>query len=61
MAEMQCAKGCYDTIHDSRDAVLAMREHEQGMRIPDEYLPKCPVCGGAMQLHIPMNKKFVPG
>ncbi|WP_455501757.1 NAD-dependent protein deacetylase, SIR2 family [Gemmiger sp.] len=61
MAEMQCAKGCHDAIYDSRDAVLAMREHEQGMRIPDEYLPKCPVCGGAMQLHIPMNKKFIPG
>lgn len=61
MTEMQCAKDCHDAVYDSRDAVLAMREHESGMEIPTPYLPKCPVCGGAMQLHIPMNRAFISG
>ncbi len=61
MAEMQCAKGCHDAVYASRDAVAAMRKQEQGMMILDEYLPKCPICGGSMQLHIPMNRNFIRG
>lgn len=61
MTEMQCSKGCHNEVYPNRDAVIAMYEHEQGMVIPERYLPKCPVCGGAMQLHIPMDQKFIPG
>lgn len=61
MTEMQCAKACHNEVYPNRDAVIAMHEHERGMVIPERYLPQCPVCGGAMQLHIPMNKKFIPG
>lgn len=59
MKDMQCAKGCHNKIYSNREAVLAMREHEQGMEIPSQYLPKCPVCGGPMQLHVPVSQAFV--
>lgn len=59
MKDMQCARGCHDKVYSNREAVFAMREHEQGMEIPSEYLPKCPVCGGAMQIHVPVNQAFV--
>ncbi len=36
-----------------------MKEHEHGMEIPSEYLPKCPSCGGVMQIHVPVNQVFV--
>lgn len=59
MKDMQCAKGCHNKVYSNREAVLAMREHEQEMEIPSPYLPKCPVCGGPMQLHVPVNQAFV--
>lgn len=59
MKDMQCAKGCHNKVYPNREAVLAMREHEQGMKIPSQYLPKCPVCGGPMQLHVPVSRAFV--
>lgn len=59
MKDMQCARGCRDKVYSNREAVLTMMEHEQGMEIPSEYLPRCPVCGGAMQIHVPVNQAFV--
>lgn len=59
MKDMQCARGCHDKVYSNRETVFTMREHEQGMEIPSEYLPKCPVCGGPMQLHVPVNQAFV--
>ena len=59
LKDMQCARGCHDAVYPNREAVLSMREHEQGMEIPSQYLPKCPVCGGPMQLHVPVNQAFV--
>lgn len=59
MKDMQCARGCHDKVYSNREAVFTMMEHEQGMEIPSEYLPRCPVCGGAMQIHVPVNQAFV--
>lgn len=59
MKDMQCAKGCHKQIYSNQEAVLTMRKHEHGMEIPSEYLLKCPVCGGMMQLHVPVNQAFV--
>lgn len=61
MKDMQCAKGCHNSVYSNREAVFAMREHERGMEIPSEFLPKCPVCGGPMLIHVPVNRAFVQG
>ena len=49
MKDMQCARGCHAQVYSNREVVFTMREHEQGMEIPAEYLPRCPICGGTMQ------------
>lgn len=59
MKDMQCAGGCHNKVYSNREAVLAMHDHEQGMEIPTQYLPKCPVCGGPMQIHVPVSQSFV--
>lgn len=59
LKDMQCARGCHDAVYSNRETVLSMRDHEQGLEIPSQYLPKCPVCGGSMQLHVPVNQAFV--
>lgn len=41
MKDMQCARGCHDKVYSNRETVMVMMEHEQGMEIPSEYLPKC--------------------
>ena len=61
MKDMQCANGCHKQIYSNREAVLTMREHEHGMEIPSEYLPKCPKCGGVMKIHVPVNQNFIKG
>lgn len=59
LKDMQCSRGCHDIAYSNREDVLSMREHEKGMEIPTQYLPKCPICGGSMQLHVPTNQTFV--
>lgn len=59
MKDMQCAGGCHNKVYSNREAVFTMVKHEQGMEIPTQYLPKCPVCGGPMQIHVPVNQAFV--
>lgn len=59
MKDMQCARGCHPKVYSNRETVLTMRKQEQGMEIPSEYLPKCPICGGPMILHVPVNPAFV--
>lgn len=59
MKDMQCAKGCHNVTYSNQEIVLCMREHERGMEIPSLYLPKCPKCGGSMQIHVPVNHNFV--
>ena len=38
MKDMQCARGCHAQVYSNREVVFTMREHEQGMEIPAEYL-----------------------
>ena len=61
MKDMQCANGCHKQIYSNREVVLTMREHEHGMEISSEYLPKCPKCGGVMKIHVPVNQNFIKG
>ena len=52
-------KSIFEIEGNNREVVFTMREHEQGMEIPAEYLPRCPICGGTMQIHVPVNQAFV--
>ena len=59
MKDMQCSKGCHNTVYPNKKYIFNMLEHEIEMEIPSQHLPKCPVCGGHMQMHIPINQFFV--
>lgn len=59
MKDMQCANGCHDKVYSNQEVILEMRKHEKGIEIPLAYLPKCPKCGGAMQIHVPVNQNFI--
>lgn len=57
--EIQCAKGCHSKVYDGIDLFRKMNEARQDCRIPSELVPKCPVCGGKMAMHLRCDQYFV--
>ena len=56
---LQCAKGCHDTLYDDRALTEQMTAEQADCRVPSRLVPKCPVCGGDMEVHIRKDADFV--
>lgn len=60
---IQCSRGCHQKVYDATDLFQRMEEdtsHGQRTRLTDESLvPKCPVCGGHMEMHVRCDDSFV--
>ena len=56
-AEMRCVAGCHDEIYFTLEATNRMRELENGL-LADTQVPKCPHCGGAMQINMAVDRSF---
>lgn len=41
----QCSQPCEDRIWDNRELVQELTEHLDGVRIPEDRVPRCPWCG----------------
>ena len=57
--KLQCAKGCHDRLYDNESLMRRMAAEQNDCRIPSSLVPKCPVCGGEMEVHIRKDKYFV--
>lgn len=57
--KLQCAKGCHDKLYDNEDLVRKMAAEQKDCRIPSALVPKCPVCGGEMEVNIRKDACFV--
>lgn len=57
--QFQCASACHDRLYDNEAVVRAMVEHTENCRIPCSLTPKCPVCGGKMEVHIRKDGYFI--
>ena len=55
----QCKMPCHGKTYDNEEAVRRMIAEERDMRIPTEIVPKCPVCGGAMEMNLRCDDTFV--
>ena len=55
----QCSVPCHDKNYDNYDAVIAMIEQQNDMKIPTELVPHCPVCGKPMTMNLRSDDKFV--
>lgn len=53
--EMQCCAGCTDTLYQVFPRVPAMAKAERNGRIPSPLVPRCPKCGGPMELYSPQR------
>lgn len=56
---LQCAKGCCDKLYGDEETIREMLARTEDFRIPSELLPVCPVCGGALDIHIRKDGYFV--
>ena len=57
--KIQCAKGCHDKLYDNFVLVQTMLDKTSNCRIPHDLVPKCPVCGGEMEVNIRKDMYFV--
>lgn len=55
----QCAKACHKTLYSNEAQVRAMLSMQSGCRIPSTMVPKCPVCGGDMEVNLRCDGFFV--
>ena len=57
---MQCARPCHDTLYPTLELAGKMAAAEQGGKVPLELVPRCPKCGGPMEVHMEGGHGFIP-
>ncbi len=55
----QCSKPCCNKTYDNEDAVRRMVAEQRDMKVPDELIPRCPVCGRPMTCNLRVDDGFV--
>lgn len=55
----QCARACHNKLYDNESLVRAMVAEQTECRIPAALIPKCPVCGGDMEVNLRCDSYFV--
>lgn len=56
---IQCAKGCHQKTYDAIKLFKQMDEARRDCLIPRYMVPKCPVCGGRMNMNLRIDNYFV--
>lgn len=57
--QIQCAKGCHDKLYGDETLVREMAAEQKDCRIPSRLVPRCPACGGEMEVHVRKDMYFV--
>ena len=55
----QCAKACHKKLYDNEKIVREMVRQQTDCKIPSSLVPKCPVCGGNMEVNLRCDQYFV--
>lgn len=56
---IQCKNACHNKIYDATNIVKKMIENITDCKIPTKLVPKCPVCGGEMEVNLRKDAYFV--
>lgn len=51
-AYLQCAEACHDRLYYNEALVREMSRNTENCKIPSSLAPRCPVCGGAMEVNL---------
>lgn len=60
LLNMQCSHACHDKIYSTYDLIENMAQSTSNGKVSEELIPKCPECGGNMDLNVAMNQYFIP-
>jgi NAD-dependent SIR2 family protein deacetylase len=55
----QCERGCHNTLYCNKAQIKAMISQTHDSKIPTSLVPKCPICGGSMDVNLRHNNFFV--
>nr|WP_073293382.1 Sir2 silent information regulator family NAD-dependent deacetylase [Parolsenella massiliensis] len=55
----QCSRPCCRQTWDNEQAIRAMFEQQEDLRIPSELVPHCPNCGAPMTMNLRCDDTFV--
>jgi NAD-dependent SIR2 family protein deacetylase len=56
---MQCSAACHPGLYSNESAVRRLLPAIHDCRVPAELVPRCPVCGGTMDIHVRSDASFV--
>lgn len=56
---IQCKNACHNKIYDASYMVKEMIKNITDCKIPTKLVPKCPVCGGEMEVNLRKDAYFV--
>lgn len=56
---IQCQKGCHTKTYDAVEMFKQMDQARKDCLVPSYMVPKCPVCGGPMEMNLRCDQHFV--
>ena len=56
---IQCKRGCHPKTYNAVELFRQMERERKNGKIPSELVPKCPVCGGNMEMNLRVDNYFV--
>lgn len=56
---IQCRRGCHNKVYDAAELFQQMDQKREDCRIPSDMVPRCPVCGGPMDMNLRKDGNFV--
>lgn len=56
---LQCTSGCHNQIYPGDEILSKMARNQENGKVPMDVIPKCPECGGPMQVHIEVDRNFL--
>lgn len=56
---LQCEDGCHDKLYNNLSMVDDWLELTEDCEIPEDLVPKCPVCGKNMEMNLRKDANFV--
>ncbi len=58
-AYLQCENACHNKLYYNYDLVNEWLKNTKDCKIPSNIVPKCPVCGGNMEMNLRKDANFV--
>ena len=56
---LQCENGCHNKLYNNKEMVEDWLELTENCEIPEDLVPKCPICGSNMEMNLRKDFNFI--